>query len=161
MTRKRQPPWLIGLTFLGAFMLTVAPMGESLDWFRPYWVGMILIYWCIESPSQVGMGVAFVAGLGLDLLTGTLAGQHALSLVIIAYIVGRFRLRMRFFPLWQQALAVCAILLNDRLIYTWIHALAGNGIADWRIVWAPLVALFIWPWVFLILDLTRQRFRYR
>ncbi len=161
MSRKRHPPWLIGLTFVAAFTLTVTPLGESLIWFRPYWVGMILIYWCIESPSQVGMGVAFVAGLALDLTTGTLAGQHALSLVIIAYIVGRFRLRMRFFPLWQQALAVAAILLNDRLIYTWVHALAGNGVADWRIIWAPLVALFIWPWVFLILDLTRQRFRYR
>ncbi len=161
MTRRRHPRWLIALTFVVAFALTVAPLGESLAWFRPYWVGMILIYWCIESPSEVGMGTAFFIGLALDLTTGTLAGQHALSLVIIAYIVGRFRLRMRFFPLWQQALAVCAVLLNDRLIYTWVHALAGNGMADWRVIWAPLVALFIWPWVFLALDLARQRFRYR
>ena len=106
MSRKRQPIWLIGTTFAIAFVLTVAPIGESLIWFRPYWVGMILIYWCIESPTQVGMGWAFITGLLLDLMTGTMAGQHALSLIIIAYIVGRFRLRMRFFPLWQQALDI-------------------------------------------------------
>ncbi|MDJ0657668.1 MAG: rod shape-determining protein MreD [Xanthomonadales bacterium] len=161
MSRRRVSFGLIAATFAAALALTVVPLPDSLVWFRPYWVAMVLIYWCIESPEQVGMGTGFTMGLLLDLMTGSLAGQHALGLVIVAYIIGRIRFRMRFFPLWQQAAVVCGVLLNDRIIYTWIQGLAGYGVPDWRIAWAPLVVLFIWPWVFLILDLTRQRFRTR
>ena len=159
MSRRR--PTLIALSFCIALLLTVIPLPEPLPWLRPYWVAMVLIYWNIECPNEVGMGIAFVVGLVVDLTLGSLFGQHALGLVIIAYIVGRFRLRMRFFPLWQQALAVLAVLLNDRLIYAWVHGLTEHGVPDWRICLAPLVATVLWPWVFLALDLTRQRLRTR
>ena len=124
-------------------------------------MALILIYWRLETPGQVGLGTAFFAGLFLDLVLGTLLGHHALSLIIIAYIVGRFRLRIRFFPLWQQAFAVLAVLLNDRLIHVWILALSGQGLPDWRILWPPFVAMLLWPWVFLILDESRRRLRRR
>lgn len=161
MNRRRTPPALIFSSFLLALILTVMPLPDSLTWLRPYWVAMVLIYWTVEVPDQLNMGVTFLLGLLLDLLTGTLAGMHALGLVIIFYIVQRFRLRMRFFPLWQQALAVGAILLNDRIVYTWIHSLAGQGVPGWKIFLAPLIGLLVWPWVFLALDRARQRFRIR
>ena len=104
---------------------------------------------------------AFLSGIALDLLLGGLLGHHALSLVIIAYITTRIRLRMRFFPLWQQALVVLALLLNDRVIYSWIHALSGHGWPDFEVLWAPLVAMALWPWVFLALDQARQRLKPR
>ena len=105
--------------------------------------------------------MAFALGLLVDLLTGSLLGQHALGLVVVAYIVSQFRLRIRFFPLWQQALGVLAILLNDRLIYVWIQALTGHGTPDWRIALAPLVAMIIWPFLFVGLDRARQWARLR
>ena len=157
--RQRAAP--IVLSVLAALVLSVLPLPEALVWFRPYWLALVLIYWVVEAPDQVGMGVAFALGLVQDLLLGGLLGQHALSLVIIAYITARMRNRMRFFPLWQQALVVLALLLNDRVIYTWIHTLAGHGWPVWQVVWAPLVAMALWPWVFLALDQTRQRFRVR
>jgi len=161
MSRRRHQPGLIIATLLVALMLTIVPLPVALQWYRPYWTAMVLIFWCVEAPEQVGIGSGFFAGLALDLLTGSLLGQHALSLVIIAYIIGRMRLRMRFFPLWQQATVIFALLLNDRIIYSWIHALSGRGWPDWRIAWAPLIAMLIWPWLFLLLDHLRQRSRLR
>ena len=161
MNRRRHSVSLVVITFLVAFILTVLPLPDVLTWLRPYWVAMVLIYWTVEVPDQLSMGVAFMLGLLLDLLTGTLAGMHALGLVIVFYIVQRFRLRMRFFPLWQQALAVGGILLNDRIVYTWIHSLAGQGAPGWHIFLAPVAGLLIWPWIFLLLDRARQSARTR
>ena len=161
MSRRHHQPSLIIATFIVALILTILPMPEVLHWFRPYWAAMVLIFWCVEAHEQIGMGSGFFAGLMLDLLTGSLLGQHALSLVIIAYIVGRMRLRMRFFPLWQQALVVFALLLNDRIIYSWVHALSGRGWPDLKVAWAPLIAMLIWPWLFVLLDRVRQRSKTR
>lgn len=158
---SRRDPGLILVSIILAALLAIVPIPEGVISLRPYWMALVLIYWRLESPDQVGLGTAFGAGLLLDLVTGTLLGHHALSLVIIVYIVGRFRLRIRFFPLWQQAFAVLAVLVNDRLIHLWILALSGQGLPGWRVLWPPLVAMLLWPWIFLALDETRRRRRAR
>ena len=65
------------------------------------------------------------------------------------------------FDLWQQALVVFALLLNDRIIYSWVHALSGRGWPDLKVAWAPLIAMLVWPWLFLLLDRVRQRSKIR
>ncbi|MEM9303285.1 MAG: rod shape-determining protein MreD [Pseudomonadota bacterium] len=159
MSRRKHQPLAVLASILVAAALTIVPLGETLAWFRPYWMALVIIYWGIESPREGGLATAFFAGLLLDVLTGTLLGQHALSLVIVAYIVARFRLRIRFFPLWQQALVVLAILLNDRIIEIWILGLSGRPVPGWQALWPPLTAMLAWPWVFLLLDEARRRTR--
>lgn len=156
---RRRSPLVVLLSLAAAGVLTIVPLGDTLAPLRPYWMALVIIYWGIESPREAGLGTAFLAGLLLDLLLGTLLGHHALSLVIVRYIVARFRLRIRFFPLWQQALVVLAILLNDRLIDLWILALSGQPLPGWRTLGPPLVAMLAWPWVFLVLDEARRRSR--
>ncbi len=159
MARRLVSYRIITATILVAMVLTIIPLPESLQWFRPYWVAMFIIYWSIESPSMMTMGLAFSAGIILDFLTGTLLGQHALGLVVITYIVHRFRLRLRFFRLWQQAIVVMVILLNDRVIYTWIHSLVYGSAPGWEILIAPFSAMVIWPWMILAMDLVRRGVR--
>ncbi len=96
-----------------------------------------------------------------SLLVGTLLGEHAFRLAIIAFIVLRFRSRMRFFPMWQQALAVGALLLNDRIVVVLLRAVAGEFSIDWQYWLAPLMAAAVWPWLFLFLDDLRARARQR
>lgn len=160
MSRQKNPG-LIWISLLAACALSLLPISDSAAWFQPYWLALVMIYWCLESPANVGLGTAFAVGLLLDLSIGSLLGQHALSLVIMTYLVSRFRLRVRFFPLWQQAIAIFILLLNDRFIYAWIHSLAGKGLPDWRIVIGPFIAMLIWPWLFLLLDEIRQRVKNR
>jgi rod shape-determining protein MreD len=107
------------------------------------------------------LGVAFAVGLFADLVYGTLLGEQALRLVILVFLVSRFRPRLRFFPLSQQALAILALLLNDRVIVAAVRAFTGEG---WPPVlfWAsPVVGMLLWPWLFLLLDDLRLRQRNR
>jgi rod shape-determining protein MreD len=139
--------------------LTIVPLPAGLEAFRPYWVALVLLYWALEEQDAVSLGLAFVVGLFLDLLTGSLLGLHALSLVILVYLVQRFRARLRFFPPWQQAASVLALLLNDRIILLWLAMLLGEPTPTWQYWLAPLTGALVWPWLFLLLD--RARFRSR
>ncbi len=161
MSTREQGSVLLIMSLVLAFVLTLMPLPEWLSPFRPFWVALVIIYWNLEAGRLRQLGQAFVLGLLLDLATGTLLGQHALGLVIMAFLLERFRARIRFFPLWQQAAAIFALLLNDRVIHLWILALEGQSWPSWQWWLAPAVGVFIWPWLFLLMDALRQRQRLR
>lgn len=157
MSRGRVSGWFILTSFVVSLLFALWPLPPMLAPARPYLAALLLIYWVLEAPDKVGMFWAFVLGLVLDVVTGTLLGAHAVSLVLIAYLTDRFRLRLRFFPIAQQTLAVLALLINDQVITLWINGLRGHaapGIAYWL---APVLGAMLWPWCFLALDALRQR----
>ena len=155
MSRPQDRPFVLVVALAVAFLLTLLPMPELLEPLRPYWVALVLIYWAMEVADPLPLGAAFLVGLLLDLLTASLMGLHALSLLIMVYLVRRFRARIRFFPPWQQAVAVLALLVNDRIILLWTLLLLGEPLPTWRYWLAPLVGMALWPWVFLALDQAR------
>lgn len=148
-------------SLLLACMLHVLWLPSPLATISPPWAALVLLYWTLESPTPGGdLRSAFLTGLLLDLLTGVLIGQHAARFLILVYIAYRFRLRVRFFPLWQQASGVLILLLNDRLIDIWIRAVANVPlIPDWRVFIAPVVGAACWPLLFIALDALRLKAR--
>lgn len=152
---------LLAGTLILATLLTLMPLPDALQPARPHWVALAIIYWNLEGGRLRLLGQGFVLGLLLDLLTGTLLGQHALALVILCYLLERFRARIRFFPPWQQAAAVLALLVNDRIVHLWIVGLAGEGWPHWSWWLGPLVSVALWPWLFLLADAARRRQRLR
>lgn len=151
----------IFITLALAIMLTLLPLPSMLDALRPYWVALVFIYWALETQDMISLGLAFVCGLVLDLLLGSLLGLHALSLVILVYLVTRFRARLRFFPPWQQALSVLALLVNDRIILLWIISLRGDPLPSLSFWLPPIIGTLLWPWLFILLDRYRGRMRHR
>ncbi len=155
MRRREERLTAFVLVMIAAVLLTLVPLPAVFDPLRPYWVGIVLVYWALETRDGVSLGLAFCVGLLLDVLTGSLMGMHALGLVIMIYLVQRFRARLRFFPPWQQALAVLALLVNDRIIALWITLLLGEPVPTWQYWLAPLVGMALWPWLFLLMDRIR------
>ena len=153
--------WLLYGSLLSSLLVLVVPRPAGIGLARPYLLAMLLCYWMLEAPDHVGLGVAFIAGLAADLVSGTLLGEQALRLVVLAFLVQRFRARLRFFPLWQQALAVFALLMNDRLIALAIGLASGDGLAPWSTWLSPVLGFALWPWLFLLLDEVRLRLRER
>ena len=104
-SRSQSHNWLVApATFLAAFILTLLPMPDWTVWLRPAWILMVLTYWIMMAPNHVNLGTAFIMGIFLDVLNGTLLGEHALAMTISAYVVARMHSRMRMFSLLQQAL---------------------------------------------------------
>ncbi len=150
---------LILLIIVAAMLLSMLPVPAALVPFKPYWVALVIIYWTLETRDKISLGLAFLIGLLLDVLSGSLMGMHALSLVVMVFLVQRFRPRLRFFPPWQQALAVFGLLVNDRVILIWITIMMGEPVPTWEYWLSPLIGMALWPWLFLFLDRIRARAR--
>jgi rod shape-determining protein MreD len=152
---------VILLTFVVALLLTIVPLPEWARYARPDWVGLVLIYWCLALPDRVGVITGWFAGLLVDLVTGTILGQHALSLTIVAYLTQRLHQRIRLFPILQQAFTVMILLILHQLLALWISRIIGRPGAPWYF-WAPsLLGMLLWPVVFVLLRNIRHRFRVR
>jgi rod shape-determining protein MreD len=152
---------VIFFTIAAAFALSLVPLPLALSMVWPYWVALVIIYWCLETQDHISLGLAFTVGIALDLLSASALGLHALSLVIIVYLVTRFRARLRFFPPWQQALSVLALLINDRIILLWIISLMGEPLPGLEFWVPPIAGTLVWPWLFLLLDRYRGVMRHR
>lgn len=151
----------IALTFCLALILTILPLPEWARDFRPQWVTLVLIYWTMALPHRVGVGVGFVVGILMDVLTGTLLGQHALGLSVVAFATLKLHQRVRVFPLWQQSLVVLVLLVVDHLLRLWVMG-ATNQRPPGLIYWAiPPIGALLWPWIFVVLRDIRRRFHVR
>ncbi|WP_203594624.1 rod shape-determining protein MreD [Wenzhouxiangella limi] len=161
MSQRAGDGLLLSVSLAAALLLSLMPLPEAVQPMRPHWVALVLIYWNLEGGRLRALGSAFALGLVLDVATGTLLGQHALGLVILCYLLERFHARIRFFPPWQQAAVVLALLVNDRIVHLWVVGLAGEGWPHWSWWLSPLVSVVFWPWLFLLLDRLRRRARLR
>lgn len=155
------PRWPVWSLLLLAVLAQIVPLPEALQPFRPPWALLVVVYWTLMWPGRVGVFTAFVVGLTLDVAHGTLLGQNALVLAGTAYLVLRFHLQMRVFPLWQLTLSVFALLAIGSFLGLWIDGLAGEarfGPARWGPV---VVAGLVWPIVMGLLDGVRERLERR
>lgn len=151
--------WVIVLSFVAAMALTILPLPDWALLFRPEWTALVLIYWCLALPERVGVGIAWLAGLLMDVLKGGLMGEHALGLTVVAFLTLKLHQRIRVYPMWQQALSVLVLLALYQLVLLWINGIIGRPARTW-LYWAPsITGTLLWPAVFLILRGLRRRFR--
>ena len=157
MLNKNTGGWILFISLLIAFLLTALPLPHWADDWRPAWVAMVLIYWCMALPERIGIGIAWCMGLLLDVQQGALLGQNALGLALIAYFVIQIHKRFRIFPLVQQSCLVGFIIIFYLLISSWVTGIMGIPPETWT-YWMPAISsMVLWPWLFVILrDIRRQ-----
>jgi len=139
--------WMIWLTFAIGLLLSVSPMPQFMEVFRPLWLALLLAFWALYMPHKVGMVTAWCLGLMEDVLYGTLLGQNALSLPLITFLVLSLQQRLRMFPMWQQSLVLLVIFGLAQLAQLWLSALTGNRQPTLALVLPALVSALLWPWV--------------
>jgi rod shape-determining protein MreD len=133
------------LSIIVALMLTMIPMREEWLMYRPEWLALTLIHWSLMAPSRMSFIVAWVAGLLLDVLYGSIIGQHALGFTIVVFMSMRMRTRLVVDNIFQQFLILFLVLGTYMLVNLWILGVTGDAPQGW-IYWSPvIVSLFVWP----------------
>ena len=146
---KHNGGWVVAVSFIIALLLTTIPLPAWLSNWRPAWVAMTLIYWCMALPERVGVGSAWVLGLLLDAHTGALLGQNALGLSVVAYLALRLHKQIRTHPPLQQSIFICFYLLLFQFFSLWIRGIIGVPPHHW-LFWAPVASsVLLWPFFFL------------
>tara|TARA_R110000868_G_scaffold346617_11_gene607742 strand:- start:92 stop:574 length:483 start_codon:yes stop_codon:yes gene_type:complete len=135
------------ITLIVAMCLSLLPMPEWTGWARPAWVLMVLTYWAMVMPDQVNVGVAWLAGLFLDVLTGTMIGEHALALTVAIYFVYRFHRRIHMYPMPQQVFSVLIFVLIYQSILYGVQGAVGK-LPQSQLYWlSSLTTVLLWPWM--------------
>ncbi|MCW5589182.1 MAG: rod shape-determining protein MreD [Legionellales bacterium] len=150
---------IISASIITAFILIALPLPEWFEPLRPAWVALVVIYWTMALPHRFSIGWAWITGILLDILQGTLLGSHALALAVVAYIVAKWYVRLRLFSLLQQSLFVLLFLLLYQLLLYWPQAALKHESVPWLFWCSPLLGMALWPWVYHTLRGARRRFR--
>lgn len=156
-TKDPRQRWLMALSLVLALALTAVPLPGLLAPLRPDWVMLVVIYWCLFGSEYTGIFAIFLSGLLLDVLYGTILGQHAMAFVATSYLPLLMHLRMRVFSWIQLTGAIFGLLVIYQFILFWINGVSGGStvLIDY---WAPVVTgTLIWPVVMLLLDGMRLR----
>ncbi|QFY41485.1 rod shape-determining protein MreD [Candidatus Methylospira mobilis] len=158
---KHVNPYALGVIVASiglAMMLRIAAESPILAAINPDWVLMFVLYWNMAAPSRVGIGFAWVTGLFMDVLTGRLLGQHALTYTIVAYLCIRLHRQLRNHTLLQQSLIILLLLLIDQLLIFWTQKIRQVDSIDWLYWAAPFTGALLWPMVFMVLRHVRRSF---
>ena len=114
---------------------------------------------CCLTISFIAVGIAWMTGLLVDTLTGTLLGQHALGMSIVAFAALTLYQRMRLFPLWQQSMIVFVLLATHQATNLWVSGITGRAVHTWAYRMPSLTGMLIWPVIFILLRRVRRNFR--
>lgn len=150
---------VIFLSILAAIVLVILPLPSWVAWFRPHWLLLVVAYWALALEDKISVGIAWLLGILLDILQGTLFAEHALAMCCIIFIVIKLRRKLRLFPMWQQCLIMGILVLLYQSIILTIQMIIDqpiNSVLYWMSV---ITSAIIWPWVFILLRDFRRRFK--
>ena len=142
----------IALTIVIALILAIVPLPEAIRPGRPHLLLLLVIYWSLSAPRIAGLMFAWICGLAIDVLKGTLLGQHAAAFLLVAYLAHKFQLRIRIFPIYHQTLTVFMLLALYEFVVFWLDGIIGPAVTTW-LRWLPvLTSAALWPLLVAVLD---------
>lgn len=134
----------VAVSLLAALVLTIAPLSAGLAWLRPDWLMLVLIYWLLAMPENVGIALCWMCGIVQDILLGTVLGQNAFSLAVVAYIIQISYQQLRMFSLRKQAALIALLELFRILVDQWAQNLNGVSQTHWLVFLPVLSTALLW-----------------
>jgi len=149
-------PLFIWMTLVAGLGLDLLPWGRTP--LVPDFLALALVFWNVHQPRRVGMGVAFLFGLLMDVHDGALFGEHALAYTLLSYGAIALHRRILWFPVLSQSLFVLPLLLVAQLASAAVRLWVGGASGNW---WVGLiesaVGALLWPLVNWVLLLPQRR----
>lgn len=148
-------PLFIATSLIVAFVVNLLPWGH---WYGvPDLVALVLVFWSVHQPRNVGIGIAFMMGLLMDVHDATLLGENALSYTLLSYFAIMIHRRVLWFRLTIQALHVLPLLLVMQSVQLIVRVIVTGNFPGWLYFSESLVAAALWPLVTWILLAPQRR----
>ena len=150
--------WLIILlSLLIALGLELLPLPAGWGSWQPPWLFLTVLFWGIQRPDTVGMSIAWVTGLILDVAVSSPLGTHALLFTLATALTLVAQRMLLALSMIQQALWVAGLTLLQQILLLWMDG-APSTEGQFLLQLAPtLTALFAWPLLNIALMNTHRR----
>jgi rod shape-determining protein MreD len=146
------------LCFSLALVLTVIGLPDWMDQWRPLWMLLVMLFWFLAAPNNVGLVAAFIAGLALDLLLGDPLGVNALCFCVVILICHFQYLRFRSYTELQRAWFVAVLVVIYQTCYLLLQSMVGSDMS-FSIVFAPALTSSIgWLPLSAVMSRLQRRF---
>lgn len=141
-----------------ALILTIIPMGDWLNYFRPNWILLVVLFWAQVAPSRFGLWHGLIIGLLLDLLLDKTFGFHSLGLVFILFLQLLLRRQLRVLRGIQQVLSIIVFSFLYLLTLRILEEFFGNSLETGFAYWLPILSnAVIWPWFYIFMEGLKSR----
>ncbi|MFN7835739.1 MAG: rod shape-determining protein MreD [Burkholderiaceae bacterium] len=138
-------PIFIAFSFGVALTLNLLPWGRM--WVVPDFLALVLVFWNVKQPRKVGMGLAWLFGMLMDVHAGSMLGEHALAYTLLAYFAIALHRRVPWFSAWGQAAHVLPLFVGAQLVMFIIRLLSGGMAPPWWLYLQGLATAVLWPLV--------------
>lgn len=145
----------IVLSFFVAVLLEWLPWRGWALALRPDFVALVLLYWCMHKPHRIGIGIAFIVGIFVDVADASLFGQHSLAYSVLAFGGIVLHRRVQMFNLREQSMHVLALLLASYAVYAILHW-QMRGYVAWEFFLGSLTSALLWTPLTLLLQTLRR-----
>jgi rod shape-determining protein MreD len=130
-------------TLFFALLLQLFPWtGEGII-FRPDFMLVVLLYWFFRAPYLCNIGTAWVAGVLVDLATGSLLGQYALAFTLTAFIALTFQRRLVLFSSFQLLFFTFGLLTLTRITILILKLFSGNDAPNLHYFWPVITGVLL------------------
>ncbi len=136
------PLFIVG-SLIGALLLNFVPFGR-VPW-MPDFLALVLVFWNVHQPLRVGIGVAFMFGLAMDVHQSALLGQHALSYTALSFLAALMQRRLLWFSVPSQAVQVLPLFVLAHALELIVRMISGGVFPGWVLFLAPVLEAVLWP----------------
>ncbi|MDP1742809.1 MAG: rod shape-determining protein MreD [Polaromonas sp.] len=148
-------PFFIWSSLIAALLLDMLPLGR-VPW-MPDFLALVLVFWNVHQPQRVGIGLAFMFGLGVDVHQTALLGQHALSYTALSFFATMIHRRLLWFTVPSQALQILPLFAMAHGVEIVIRMISGGNFPGWMLLLAPVAESLLWPVVSVLLLAPQRR----
>jgi rod shape-determining protein MreD len=117
----------------------------------------VVVFWNVYQPRRVGVVLAFVLGLALDVHESALLGQNALSYVVLSSLAMAVQRRLLWFPLREQTLQILPLFLVASLLEWATRLIVHDVWPHWSQLLVPFIQAALWPLVGALLLAPQRR----
>ncbi|HEY0906689.1 MAG TPA: rod shape-determining protein MreD [Methylophilus sp.] len=150
----------IFFTLLVALVFQLYPWSSSGLSLHPDFLLVVSLYWLLQAPSQYNIGLIWFSGLLVDLSTGSLLGQHALTFALTGFLGLSYQRRLVLFTRWQLTLYMLMLFGVQRLLILLLKLFAGSELPDWGYTLPLLSDFMLWQFMLIAFgELSRPKKR--
>ena len=136
-------PLFVVFTLLLALLFNLVPLGREPA--IPDLLALVLVFWNVHQSRRVGVGVAFMFGVVMDVHDGAVLGQHALAYTLLSFFAITIHRRLLWFTVPSQAVQILPLFLSAHAVALVVRMVAGGMFPGWELMLAPVFEALLWP----------------